>query len=902
MVTVLIIQDGIEENLKKTLDSLENGDSVYDGKIDIKTVGCGIKPSEAFRMPAQNIALAEEIFSILCSTESHYVTILRAGDQYIGDALKQACLCMEKLGEQTDAVALENLNSKTKKKDGKTEYQLFSVNCGEDILKTPACFGGILFRTEAVREERFDLSYGEGWMEEFICRILMKKQKLGYARGARFSSVSELSDAGGYRRQWADAAWYLDMAESYCRRILENYRKSDGTVPLLVQAQVLYVLRIQFQENMNAADKGVFKETSGNMEKKADAVQMGDSESLFVKYYGICRECLREIDSRLIRTAWNAHPERLLNYYLQSVFMRMKYESEYQFPVNDQKNRLQEQWPGELILPVILQLMEYENGIFRIDCETEPFLLAGGRRLCVLLNGKEVPYKHSERYAAVKFFGERFEKYAFYLELGREELKRKNTLVFVLTDARGNKQQVPVITLKYQSKISSMVRGSYWCFDRYMITFSGSHQEKEGLRIEKAGRASRMLQELKVLAQMPFGENRSRKMFVQRVRYWLAYPQYHKKNIWLTFDKLYKGGDCGEYFYKYMVERGEQDITPVYVIQKKAPDRKRLEQEGYQPLIYGSQEQKLSYLYAEMVFATHSSVHGFNGFNAWEIHFIQDRLRAVNTCIQHGLSVQDLTFDSNRTVNNNKRYYCASGYEVENLSGQEYDYAPEVLRLTGIPRYDGLVNRDRRQILITPTWRSYIAMPAVLGSARPYNPEFKNTEYFRIYEELISDERLSETARKAGYRIIYLLHPILSAQKNDFTVKEGVELVSALEINYERILTESSLMVTDYSGVQFDFAYMRKPVVYYQPPSLPPHYVESGFDYEVQGFGEICKEKDALVDVLCSYMERECTLKPQYRARQDDFFAFDDRENCRRIYEDAREYQKQRSLKSCRKS
>ena len=35
-------------------------------------------------------------------------------------------------------------------------------------------------------------------------------------------------------------------------------------------------------------------------------------------------------------------------------------------------------------------------------------------------------------------------------------------------------------------------------------------------------------------------------------------------------------------------------------------------------------------------------------------------------------------------------------------------------------------------------------------------------------------------------------------------------------ISYEDLLTESSLMVTDYSGVQFDFAYMKKPIIYYQ--------------------------------------------------------------------------------------
>ena len=66
-------------------------------------------------------------------------------------------------------------------------------------------------------------------------------------------------------------------------------------------------------------------------------------------------------------------------------------------------------------------------------------------------------------------------------------------------------------------------------------------------------------------------------------------------------------------------------------------------------------------------------------------------------------------------VNNNKRYYCASPSEIENLSKPEYDYPLQTLRLTGIPRYDGLVNRDQKQILITPTWRAYIAMPAVMG-------------------------------------------------------------------------------------------------------------------------------------------------------------------------------------------
>ena len=47
-------------------------------------------------------------------------------------------------------------------------------------------------------------------------------------------------------------------------------------------------------------------------------------------------------------------------------------------------------------------------------------------------------------------------------------------------------------------------------------------------------------------------------------------------------------------------------------------------------------------------------------------------------------------------------------------------------------------------------------------------------------------------------------------------------------------------------------------------------------------------------DTPVSYTHLSCALKEFYRARQDAFFAFDDHENCRRIFEDALEYQRKR--------
>ena len=59
-----------------------------------------------------------------------------------------------------------------------------------------------------------------------------------------------------------------------------------------------------------------------------------------------------------------------------------------------------------------------------------------------------------------------------------------------------------------------------------------------------------------------------------------------------------------------------------------------------------SLKQRLLYLHASMIFA-HTQCHAFLlRFQMGGARFVQDRIRAVNTCIQHGLSVQDLTVDS----------------------------------------------------------------------------------------------------------------------------------------------------------------------------------------------------------------------------------------------------------------
>ena len=58
--------------------------------------------------------------------------------------------------------------------------------------------------------------------------------------------------------------------------------------------------------------------------------------------------------------------------------------------------------------------------------------------------------------------------------------------------------------------------------------------------------------------------------------YYISKPFYKNVRIWITNDKLYKGGDNGEYFYQYCYKKNKDNksIRCYYVISKDAYDIK----------------------------------------------------------------------------------------------------------------------------------------------------------------------------------------------------------------------------------------------------------------------------------------------------------------------------------------
>ena len=809
-----------------------------------------------------------------------YITFALPGDIFLVNSLAKACALFK---TQAKLVSFVSLNTSCMFRNTAKYEPIFRQNAPEliEVNKqpdlVPIVFSGLILKTDCFNSISFNEALRYDFGLDLVYRLLKTKPTFGFVKAAPFKTINSLESTEVGSTFALEKEWYWQTTNDFLGPLLESHAHSKAPLPKYLKYAVIYHLKWRFQHNVNTGSKHVIDE---------------DAEAFFK----LCGKLLKQVDATIITNKLKFFS---LTQFIKYTFLHLKYGKKYApnyvhydgstfleqdkaivFKANDQK--------------VLLELLEFDEENLIIEAAIDNFVDFSKCRLLAFHAKESLHVQETYRYAHAKYFSVSVHKrHTFKVVIPKHRLESTPGSISFKLMIDGHEIDLSIITKRHTSRLSSSLPKAYWSSSGFTLKLA---ENKKTISVKKSSLINALKNEYAFLRSMLLSSKCPNGLFMLRCLYWLSYPFFRRSKIWLTYDKLYKGGDCGEYFYKHATSR-DDGITAGYVLNESSSDYARLHSEGYRPLKYGSLKHKLWFLHAEAIFTTHGGVHSFNSFSDSDIVYFQDLLRADVACIQHGLTVQQLAFNSSRLFNNMKRYYCASKYEIQNLAHPVYGYEDKsALKLTGIPRYDGLVNNDKKQILITPTWRNYIAMPAAAkNESKPYYPGFKDTDYFKIYNSLLSDPRLIATANATGYKIIYLLHPAVSAQIADYPQHSGVEIIPSLSINYEEILTQSSLMVTDYSGVQFDFAYMRKPVVYYHPPELPPHYKEGGFFYDTMGFGEICTENNELVDIICNYMRENCEVKPFYLARQNDFFAHKDLESSKRIYDDMLAYQQDKN-------
>ena len=356
---------------------------------------------------------------------------------------------------------------------------------------------------------------------------------------------------------------------------------------------------------------------------------------------------------------------------------------------------------------------------------------------------------------------------------------------------------------------------------------------------------------------------------------------YRGKHIWIVSERGTDARDNGYHFYRYVRERHPEQRA-YYIIDRKSPDYPKVAALG-NVVQRGSLKHWLLYLGAEVKISSH--MNGFTPDSNWHyLQFVSRRRRNdKNVFLQHGVTKDDLK-PCYRNCTNINLFICGAKPEYDYILSR-YGYSESELKYTGFARFDSLHNfTTRRQVLIMPTWRSWL-------SAKRDGVTWKDVEnstYLKCWTSVLRSGRLQKMAKKYGISFVFYPHYEVQSFLHLFGKSdEGIEIADFAHYDVQQLLKESMLLITDYSSVFFDFAYMRKPVIYYQfdeEEYRAQHYRQGYFDYRRDGFGEVVTEQDALFDLLEQYLENGCSLKPEYRERIQGFFPLQDRNNCERIY------------------
>lgn len=682
--------------------------------------------------------------------------------------------------------------------------------------------------------------------------------------------------------------WYNDSLTKFIIPFMKELKEKNVEIPLFVQEAMMYCIFAKYNCNLNDRNKMILS--------KEEALQFFDNTAEALKYIST-KFVLNEEKKALFKMRrWLKYQFVLIKNKKKKNSVEIEFKDNYIY-LNENGNKKK----SYVINPIDLEhvniyAINYCKDTLKIDFTVgvQDFIDKENFKSYVKYKNNKIDAKESNCYPLLKTFGLTVSRKEFFqVEIPVDDLKQNEKIEFYF-NYKGNDYKLITCFEKVQAHLNNS-KYSYWSFNsKYYLC-----NKREYLNIERKRIFSGCVKEIKYfIARMLKAKRKSFtfRYFGLRMIYWCVRPFYKNKQVWLTFDKLYKAGDNGEYIYQY-IRKNHPDINIYYVIKKDSLDYPRLKNEkDSHILVYGTFKHKLMALLSTAILDTHANAVSYCSFDTKRArNCICDLFNPEIICIQHGLTIQKIAQYQNRLFDNIKLYCCASKYEVSNLlDNPMYSFEKEQIKLTGLARYDGLKSNEQRQILITPTWRRNIVNSNVAHIKKSHNNFFKNSKYYKIYNTLINDEKLIQTAKENNYKIIYLLHPAISAQKEDYEKNDFVELIAATDnMNYEKILTESSLMVTDYSGVQFDFAYMRKPIVYYHPDELPPHYDAGGLDYKTMGFGPICKNNDEIVETLCDYMKNNCVTKEEYVKRANDFFEFDDHNNCERIYNTIINYMKE---------
>ena len=357
-----------------------------------------------------------------------------------------------------------------------------------------------------------------------------------------------------------------------------------------------------------------------------------------------------------------------------------------------------------------------------------------------------------------------------------------------------------------------------------------------------------------------------------------------RPHMWLICEYGQEARDNGYWFYRYVrAEHPGQDI--VYAITANAPDAKKVSGLG-EAVGYGSFRHWIYYLAAEVNISSHKG--GKPNAAVCYLLEVYGVLKNRRVFLQHGITkdLAELFFYSNTKM---RLFICGAKPEYDYVC-EKFGYPEGYVKYTGFARFDRLLEAHtvKNQVLLAPTWRRWLYE----ASSDPYNNSKKDlnqSEYVKAYQRLLRSSELERVFEENGYELVFFPHRnMTSVFESGIETGKYIHMENWKTRDLQELLMESSCMITDYSSTAMDFAYMDKPLVYYQFDQerfRNEHFEEGYFHYERDGFGPVAKTEKELLSHLEQILKDPVSAAEAYQKRIEAFFPLRDMKNSERIYQ-----------------
>jgi len=353
-------------------------------------------------------------------------------------------------------------------------------------------------------------------------------------------------------------------------------------------------------------------------------------------------------------------------------------------------------------------------------------------------------------------------------------------------------------------------------------------------------------------------------------------PKY--QHLWLVCERGNDARDNGYWFYHYL-KTEHPEINARYIITDNSEDKLRIDALGG-ALRKGSFEHYLAYYCADVLAGSHVQPCAPDLMVHYHLATKGFRPRGKQVFLHHGIIKDEMEWQHSEHLYADL-FVCGAKPEYDYVC-DTFGFAPGIVQYTGLARFDNLIraNKTEKMILVMPTWR---------GSHYPSGDAFPGTAFYRTFQSLLNSAKLEEILEKYDYKLVFYPHVEMQQYNKLFSTESArITIADKSTHDVQQLLMSCAVLVTDYSSVFFDVAFLEKPEFYYQfdeEEFRKYHYQKGYFDFRRDGFGEVCTEEEQLLEGLERCLASGVQLDEKYKERVARFFPYRDMNNCKRTFD-----------------